>query len=240
MSISNEKHIYYKKYIKYKMKYLNLLLMLKNNAKVAIESSDFDNNNNLDKIKQNTVKNKPGNHNHNDKHNDENSDKTVMSIDFIDSNESTLVNNYKPRQLSEDPSIDRVLNKFKSIKNKLNDEEYNKLLSEISTKFSEKTSENYMQNFNIDEIIYIKKLNRIEKNILNSITEPELNILKKYNCGLIKNKIFDAIENKTCTDDKILDIIWKNLVIIDEELKCGLDENETIKFNQYLEKPSCQ
>jgi len=226
MSITNKNDIYYKKYVKYKMKYLNLLLSLKNNAKVEIDTEN-SNVNELDKTIKNIVKSKSDTDN-------ENSNKTIMSID---SKKSIDENNYKNSQI-EVPSSVNILNKFKSIKNKLNEEEYNKLLYELSNKFSKKNMFN-THNFDIDDIIYIKKLNRTEKNILKSINESELNMLKKYSCRIIKDKIFDLIENKTCKDDKILDVIWKNLVIIDEELNCELDKNQTNKFNEYLEKQPC-
>jgi hypothetical protein len=233
--MSNKNDIYYKKYIKYKMKYLNLLSFLKNNAKVSIEDSKLSYDD-LDKINKNTIKNKPNNI--------ENSDRTVMSVESVDSIEYINSNEPFDKQSNEnkieDPNVLNILDKFKSIKNKLDDEEYNKLLSVLSEKLTQKKNNYSTQNFDINEIIYIKKLTSGEKKLLKFITELELNILKKHSCKLIKDKILTSIQNKTCLDNNILDDIWKNLIIIDEELECGFDDNETNIFNEYLEKSPCE
>lgn len=235
--MTNKNEIYYKKYLKYKIKYLNLLSFIKNKNKVAVDNTNNNQSANinineiyndkyLNNIDTNTIKIKP-----NISKNLENSDRTVKSKDSMDSSDSIHFNN----DFINSNTVN-ILNKYKSIKNKLDINEYNELLFILTLNFLNKLN-NYTDEHDIEK--FYKKLNSSEKILINSITENELNILKNYSCEQSRKTIIDNIDSKNCLDDNILDNIWKNLVIIEEKLQCKLNENETIKFEEYLQKKPC-
>jgi len=214
--MTNQDEINYKKYIKYKMKYFELLNFLRKKNKIAIDDSKL----NLD---SNDIKNK-------------NSLKPSYSTDSDDSitnktktNEanllvfSNIMKNLSIEELSD--IINFLIIKKKHINLNVN---VNVNFNDIINKQINDKQKQYIFN----------KLSNKHKKFLNDLSNDELDLFKDKICYKINTNITNIIDNNKCYTDDNVNKIWKN-IMIDEDLKCQKNENTSNLFDKYLNLTKC-
>jgi hypothetical protein len=72
-----------------------------------------------------------------------------------------------------------------------------------------------------------------EQKLINNMSTDEFNVLHKYNCLYLNNKIIQPIKEKKYHSNKILDEIWENINIIEEHLKCKVDDFTLEEIDKY-------
>lgn len=230
-TMENTDDIYYHKYLKYKIKYLDLLFK-KNKVDISDNEDDESNLNGL-KIKKKPTKNI--NLSHMNKNELEiNSNRTVDTIETVDTIYS--IDEYNSLELlNHEQNL-----KINNIKEKLNIDEYFYLINLILKK--NKPTEHH--DFDSNEVLWeniLLKLNKDDKTFIKSLTSDQLIMIKNNSCKTeIKNKIIDLIDVKSeCIDIETFDLLAKNIVILEEEFKCKLDENDTNLFINHIYKKKC-
>lgn len=214
--------IYYHKYLKYKLKYINLLKFL-NKKKTYIDENNL--NDKYDKMYDKDISIKPSNVG--------DSLRTVES-----SNRST---NDVDVGVNIDIEIEKKIKKFFNLENKLKNNIYT-IIAYLYYKEKENKTENEDILYNSikqDALDIISTLNHKEKQIINDINSMEIIKLYSYSCNKVINENISIIKNKSCINEDDVNKLYINSEITDKLLKCKTNDFLIDNLDNYLNLKSC-
>ena len=190
---------------------------------------------------------------HNEENSINNTESNQINLNFkiktsstIDINDHNYKHKYKHKKNITNEEENLILNKYNFLKKyKPHIKKYNYIMSWLSLKFDQPdqfvVTYNRDYNDNSNKIKIEKKIDHLlsgsEKTILETIEINEYQILKNNNCSCMKTNIRNSIKKQKVINDKFLNDIWDNIVIIEENLKCDTNDLENI-FDELYEKKS--
>lgn len=211
--MNTDNDIYYRKYLKYKLKYFNLLESFRK-KKIYI---DDNLNDILDNNFDNTLHFK-------NQTKITSSDRTVI-LDEPDSYNSINVN--------------KILN----LKNKIDTDLYKIIAHKILENKKDKTeNEKVFFNKLKDEVneIMHKKLSSNEIKLLNNLNKNELINIHQECCNNLNDDIQQLIKNETCIKDEILDKVYLKSEHADDILRCPENSGLIENIDKYLNLNICK
>lgn len=209
--------IYYHKYLKYKLKYFNLLKFL-NQKKIYIDDNNF--NEKYDKIYDKNISVKPSN-----------IDDSIRTVESSDRSMNNV-----------DIEIEKKLQNFFNLEKKLQNNMYT-IIAYLYYKEKKNKTENEDILYNSikpDALNIIDNLNYREKQIINDINSLDIIKLYSYSCNKIINENINIIENKSCINEDDVNKLYINSEITDKLLKCETNDFLVNNLDNYLNLKSCE